>query len=130
VIVFPAVTGFGIPLLVTARSQATFTSVVTVVLLLPLLGSAVVAETEEVVVIVPIATVEGTFNTTTISAEVDAARLEPSVQLIVPVAPTAGVVQVHPAGASTDWNVVFAGVASVKAAPAAAAGPLFVTVCV
>ena len=38
--------------------------------------------------------------------------------------------QVHPAGASTDWNVVFTGVASVNATPAAAAGPLFVTRCV
>jgi hypothetical protein len=104
--------------------------VVTVVLLFALLGSEVVAETEEVAVIVPIATVEGTFSTTTMSAEVPAARFAVSLHVTVPVAPTAGVVQVHPAGASTDWNVVFTGVASVNATPVAAAGPLFVTVCV
>jgi hypothetical protein len=104
--------------------------VVTVVLLLALLGSEVVAETEEVAVIVPMATVEGTFNTTMMSAEVPAARLAVSLQVMVPAMPTAGIVQVHPAGASTDWNVVFTGVASVNPTPAAAAGPLFVTVCV
>ena len=125
---FPEATGLGVPLLVIAKSQATFTLVVTVVLLLALRGSAVVAETEEVAVIVPMATVEGTFNTTTMSAELEAARFAVSLHVTVPVAPTAGVVQVHPAGASTDWNVVFTGVASVNTTPAAAAGPLFVTV--
>lgn len=34
----------------------------------------------------------------------------PTVQVIVPVAPTAGVVQVQPAGVVMDWNVVFGGV--------------------
>src|ERR1700751_3986328 len=111
----PAATGLGIPLLVTAKSQVTFSLVVTVVLLFALLGSEVVADTEEVAVIGPVVTVEGTFTTTTMSAEVPAGRLELSLQLTVPVAPTAGVVQVHPAGASTDWKVVFAGVASVNA---------------
>jgi hypothetical protein len=128
--VLPAATGLGVPLLVIARSQATFTLVVTVVVLLALLGSEVVAETEDVAVIVPIATVEGTFKTTTMSAEVPAARFAVSLQVTVPVAPTAGAVQVHPEGANTDWNVVFTGVASVNPTPAAAAGPLFVTVCV
>jgi len=130
VMLFPAVTGLGVPLFVTDRSQITLTLVVTVVLLFALFGSDVVAETVDVAVIVPIATVEGTFTTTTISAEDPELRLEPSVQFTVPVAPTAGVVQVQPAGASTDWKVVFVGVASLKAAPVAAAGPLFVTVCV
>jgi hypothetical protein len=101
-----------------------------VVLLLALLGSEVVVDTDEVAVIGLVATVEGMFNTTTMSADVPAGRLELSLQLIVPLAPTAGLVHVHPAGASTDWKVVFAGVASVNATPAAAAGPLLVTVCV
>jgi hypothetical protein len=108
---FPATTGLGVPLFVTARSHTTFTPVVTVVVLLALLGSEVLAETEDVAVIVPIATLDGTLNTTTMSAEVPNARAELSVQLIVPVAPTAGVVQVQPLGGSTDRNVVFAGVA-------------------
>ena len=39
------------------------------------------------------------------------ARLLPSVQVIVPVPPTAGTVpQIHPAGGVIDWNVVFGGV--------------------
>jgi hypothetical protein len=38
------------------------------------------------------------------------ARLLPSVQVIVPAAPTAGVVQVQPAGAVMDWKLVFGGV--------------------
>src|SRR3954447_21244209 len=127
---FPAVTGLGVPLFVTDKSQITFTPVFTVELLLARLGSEVVAETEEVAVMVPIATVDGTFNTTTMSAEVPAPRLAVSLQVIVPVPPTAGVVHVHPAGASTDRNVVLGGVTWVKMTPVAAAGPLFVTVSV
>jgi prephenate dehydrogenase len=99
------------------------------VLLLAEVGSVVVAVTEELAVIVPAATEGATFTTTIMPAEVPAASAG-SVQFTVPVPPTAGVVQVQPAGARTDWNVVLVGVASVKLAPAAAAGPLFVTVCV
>jgi hypothetical protein len=54
-----------------------------------------------------------------------------SVQVIVPVPPTAGVTQVQPEGALIDWKFVFGGVLWVKVIPAVAtAGPLFVTVCV
>jgi len=55
-----------------------------------------------------------------------------SVQVIVPVPPTAGTVpQVHPAGGVIDTKVVFGGVASENVIPAVAtAGPLFVTLCV
>ena len=88
-------------LLVTARSQETPTSVTTVVLLLANVGSEVVAVTEEVTVIVPAATVEGTFRTITMLAEsVDAS--DGRLQVIVPVDPTAGVVQFHPAGGEID----------------------------
>ena len=99
------------------------------VLLLAEVGSLVVAVTDEFAVIVPAATVAGTFTTTIMSAVAPTARLG-SVQFTFPVPPTAGVVQIQPAGADTDWNVVFVGVASVKLTPAAAAGPLFVTACV
>src|SRR5271169_5929032 len=125
----PEATGLGLPLLVTVRSQAVFTLVVTVVLLLAELGSVVVAETVEVAVIVGATTVDGTFTTTTMSAVAPTASVG-SVQVTFPVLPTAGVVQVQPAGASTDRNVVLGGVASVKLTPAAEPGPLFVTVCV
>jgi len=125
-----AATGLGVPAFVTARSQATLTLVVTDVLLLLNVGSDVVADTDDVAVIVPIATLDGTLSTTTMSAVLPELRFAVSVQVIVPVPPTAGVVQVQPAGADTDWNVVFVGVASVKLTPVAAAGPLFVTFCV
>lgn len=130
VMVFPAATGLGVPAFVTARSHATFTLVVTDVLLLLDVGSDVVADTDDVAVIVPIATLDGTLSTTTMSAVFPELRFAVSVQVIVPVPPTAGVVQLQPAGADADWNVVFVGVASVKLTPVAAAGPLFVTLCV
>jgi hypothetical protein len=126
VIVLPWVAGFGVSLLVTVRSQTMLTSVAVVVVLV---FTALVAVTDEVAVMVPAAIVGATFNTTIMSAAVPAAMLG-SVQLTVPVAPTAGVVQVHPTGAETDANVVLVGVASVKLAVVAAAGPLFVTTCV
>src|SRR5271157_3007636 len=126
----PAKTGFGVPLLVTDRSQATVSGVATVVLLFAEVGSPVVAVTDEFAVIVPAAVVAGTFTTTIMSAAVPAAIAVGSVQLTFPVAPTAGAVHVQPAGAETDWKVVFVGVASVKLTPVDAAGPLFVIVCV
>jgi hypothetical protein len=59
-------------------------------------------------------------------------RLPLSVQVIVPVPPTAGTVpQVHPAGGVIDWKFVFGGVTCENVIPAVVtAGPLFVTVCV
>ena len=73
--------------------------------------------------------VDATFTAMIMSAEAPDARLA-SVQFTFPVAPTAGVVQVQPAGTDTEANVVFGGVASVKLTAEAAAGPLLVTVCV
>ena len=49
-------------------------------------------------------------------------------QLIVPVPPAAGVVQLQPAGAMIDWNVTPEPIDSVILAFAAASGPLFVSV--
>src|SRR5580704_5317745 len=46
-----------------------------------------------------------------------------SVQVMVPVAPTAGLTQVQPAGGVMDWKFVLGGAV-------AAAGPLLVTLCV
>src|SRR3954451_14774801 len=100
------------------------------VLLFAEFGSDVVALTEEVATMLPAAVEAGTFTTITMSAVAPDARLAESVQLIVPVEPTAGAVQFQPAGASTDSKVVFGGVACVKLTPLAAAGPLFVMVCV
>ena len=77
------------------------TLVVTIVLLLAKLGSDVVEETVEVAVMVGATTVGGTLTTTTMSATAPDAKVV-SVQLTFPVLPTAGLVQVQPAGARTD----------------------------
>lgn len=119
----PAATGLGVPLLLTAKSQA----VVTGVLVLVVMVRALVAETEDVAAIAAAVTLDGTLTTTMIDAEVVAAKVG-SVQVIFPVAPTAGVVHVQPAGAETEAKVVLVGTASRKLTLVAAAGPLLVMV--
>jgi hypothetical protein len=129
VMLLPAVTGLGVPLLVTARSQSTDTGVETVVVLFAATGSLVVVVTVELAVMVPAAMLVGTLTTTMMSASAAIAKFA-VVQFTPPALPTAGVVQLQPAGAETDANVVVPGVASVKLRPVAAAGPLFVMTCV
>jgi hypothetical protein len=125
VILAPAATGLGLPLFVTVRSQAIRTFVTTVVLLLLELGSVVPEEeTEEFAVIVAAATVGARFTTTMMFADAPVATLG-LVQVTEAVT-----LHVQPAGADTDTKVVLAGIASVKLTVDAAAGPLFVTVCV
>jgi hypothetical protein len=97
------------------------------VLLLAVLGSVVEDVTEEAAVTDVAVTVDATFTAITMFADDPEARLE-MVQLILPVAPTAGVVHVHPAGVEIEANVVLAGTASVKLTFEAAPGPLLVTV--
>ena len=128
-ILLPAVTGLGAPVFVTARSQVVVTVVLVVVLLLAELGSLVVEETVEVAVMEATVTVDATFTTTMMSADEPEAKLV-SVQVTLPVPPTAGAVQDQPTGAETEAKVVLAGVASTKETAAAAAGPLLVTTCV
>src|SRR6267143_1225168 len=114
----PAITGLGLPLLVTARSQFALTFVTTVVLLFAALGSPVVAEIDEFAVMVATTTDGATFTTTMMSADAPAARVG-SVQVTEAV-----MTQVQPAGAETETNVVLAGIASVKFTAEAATGPL------
>lgn len=104
------------------------TGVVTVVLLLVVFGSEVVEEIDEFAVIVVAASVDGIFTATIMFADAPEARLLGPAQLTFPVAPTAGVVHVQPAGIEMEANVVLVGTASRKLTPVAAAGPLFVTV--
>src|ERR1700716_854397 len=99
----PAATGFGLPLLVTVRSQAVVTVVVTVVLLLAALGS-LAEEPEEFAVIVSAGTVGATLTTTIIAAVAPTARLG-MVQVTEAVT-----VHVHPAGGATETNGVLAGI--------------------
>jgi hypothetical protein len=81
------------------------------------------------VITVPFAVPELTLTT----SEKVAAVLPPIfkfVQTTLPVLPTGGVVQLQPAGAAIEANVVFAGTASTSVAWSAALGPLLVTTCV
>jgi acyl-CoA hydrolase len=98
-----------------------------VVLLLAEFGSLVVAAMDEFAVIEATVMVDARFTTTTIFADAAVARLAVT-QLIVPVAPTAGVVHVQFAGIAMEAKVVFVGTASVKVRLEAVAGPLLVTV--
>jgi len=81
------------------------------------------------VITVPFAVPVFTFVISENVAAVLPAKLK-SVQTILPVPPTAGVVHVHPEGAASETNVVLAGTPSTKAALSAALGPLLVTTCV
>ena len=97
------------------------------VLLLLGFGSLVVAEIEAVAVIEATVIVGARLTATMMFAESLTARLA-AVQVIVPVAPTAGVVQVQPAGEDMEAKVVFVGTASVNVRLDAVPGPLFVMV--
>src|SRR3989441_832859 len=97
--------------------------------LLAVLGSEVDAElTVAVLEIVPLA-MELTW-TTMVNVAVAPLASDAAVQLTVPVEPTAGVVQVQPAGCVSDRKVVCAGNGSLMVTLAAAFGPALVTVIV
>jgi hypothetical protein len=109
------------------------TSTVALAVLVEMLGTMFPAVAVTVsVMLVPEGALAFTCNTSVKLAvfAVPTARLPLSVQVIVPVPPTAGTVpQVHPVGGVIDWKFVFGGVVSVKVMPVvAAAGPLLVTV--
>src|SRR5204863_707858 len=81
------------------------------------------------VMIVPPATLAPTV-TTSVKVALPPAASDGFVADAVPVAPTAGVDGVQPAGTANDANVVLGGTTSVNEILAAAAVPLFVTVIV
>lgn len=121
----PAWTGTGFGVFVTERSAEFPTGTLTVALLLPLLGSAVVELTESVwVMIVPDATFGSTVTTKVKFAVVFAAIVVVSVHV------REARTQVHPAGPLNETAVVFAGSVSVSTGAFAVAGPEFVTLCV
>ena len=97
----------------TARSDCVFASAEAVAELLPGAGSGGTDCTEAVSLIV---VSQGTFefSLTTSAKFADPFASVATLQVIVPVPPTAGVVQVQPAGEVSDWNVVFAGMALVR----------------
>src|SRR6266850_533093 len=97
----PATTGEGAPELVISKSTAALTRVLTVVALLAALGSLMADDTDELaVMVVPSAVAAFTFTVTLMFASEPAVRLG-FVHVTVPVAPTAGVTQVQPAGTIT-----------------------------
>lgn len=105
------------------------TTVVVVTELFAVFGSPFVADTLAVLEItVPGVAAKFTLVTRT-KLEGEPAEMPrvASVQTIVPVPPTAGIVapQVHPLGTESETNVEFAGIVSVYVATAVA-GPLFV----
>ena len=68
--------------------------------------------------------------TTRVNVAVADTMSELFVDVTFPVAPTAGVVLIQPAGAVNETNVVLAGIASVSETLVASLGPLFVTLIV
>ena len=105
---------------------ATTTTAVAVLLVRP--GTRLVAVAVALsAILVPEAVPALTCSTRVRFAIAFTARLLPSLQVMVPAAPTAGVVQVQPPGTVMDWKFVFGGVVWVNVTDVAAAGPLFVT---
>jgi hypothetical protein len=78
---------------------------------------------------VPVAVPASTFATNVNAPDTPDAS-EAIVQVIVPVAPTAGVLQLQVPGFANETKVVFVGIASVKLTVVAVDGPLFVIDCV
>src|SRR5579864_2102142 len=123
----PSVTGLGVAALVTLKSDcpAVATTSVAVALLLFGLGSIVVEETFAVsVMTVPEAVPAFTVTTTVNVVEAPEARVAFE-QVSVPLTTE----QLQPAAGAgvAETNVVFAGIASLKATVLAVAAPLFVT---
>lgn len=137
----PWFTGFGeaVLMMLTSACVGEATNVFTVAVLLAVFGSGTeLAMFGEFVIVVPGAVPEFTFTTNGKFTTAFTASVCPefSVQVKVPVPPTAIVLQVQPVGAAkADANVVLAGIVSVKVTvvvPEAvmAMGPLLMTDCV
>src|SRR5206468_684169 len=113
---------------VTDRSACIAIVVDAIAVLFPLAGSAVA---DEIVVLALIVLDAAGFTlTTTVKLAEPPATNVARVKVIVPVAPTAGVVALQPAGVVTDTNVVLVGVASVTETLAASEGPALFAVIV
>src|SRR5258708_39825614 len=110
----PAMTGSGLSELVIDKSALAPTAMLELAVLFPALGSGVAELTDAVSLIrVPDAVLEFTFTVRT-NVAVAALFSVAILQVIAPLAPTAGVVQDHPAGTGRETKVVLAGVAPEK----------------
>ena len=109
------------------RSAEVFTVVVAVALLLAGVGSVVEELTVAVLeMTVPLAVVESTF-TTMVKLALSPLPIVAFVHVTVPLAPTAGVVQVQPAAALSETKVVCSGSGSVTLTELACEGPPLLT---
>ena len=125
----PAPTGSGLSVIVTERSALAVTVVVAVALLLPAFESVVDDDTVAVFEsTVPFCTARPTL-TTSVKTPLPALN-DVAVQLIEPLAPTAGVVHDHPPGLDNDTKVVPTGNVSASVTLAATLGPALATVIV
>src|SRR5258706_13435747 len=109
----PAVTGSGVPTLLTLKSAwpAVPTAMLNVAELSPGTVSRVAVATVTVSeMIVPAGVPTFTFTTTWKLVTVARARVA-IVHVMLPVAPTAGVTHAHPTGVVAETNVVFVGTA-------------------
>ncbi len=112
------------------RSARVFTVAPVVAELFAELGSVVPLETVAVLEIdEPFAAFALTLTTSVKVLDAFAAMLALE-QETLPIPPTAGVVQVNPAGLASETNVVFAGKVSAIVTLAALLGPVFVTMIV
>lgn len=128
----PAITGLGDAVLVTVICPWVVvpTVVVAVAALFAEFGSVAEEATDtEFVMTVPFAVPLLTF-TIIVNVPDDDPAILVAVHVTLPVPPAPGVRQLHPAGALSDTNVVFAGTAVTNVALSAALGPIFVTACV
>lgn len=125
----PTVAG---PLFVTTTSDVTATEVFVVALLFERFGSVSLVEAFAVLVIVVPFAVVGFTRTAMLNVAEAPAASSAFVQVIVPVAPTAGFVQANegPAVCVFETNVVFAGTASVIETSCAPTVPTLDTVTV
>ena len=112
----------------TSADKAAEAVVFAVAVLLPGVGSAVVVVTVAVLLTVPV--VPAPTSTTRVNTSLAPEATEGLVQLTVPVAPTAGVVQVQPAADVNELKVTPAGNGSFNADVTAAFGPALPTVIV
>ena len=106
------------------------TRVFTVAVLFARLLSLTPELTESVsLIVVPLGVATPTW-TTSVKVESTFGSFEGRVQEILPLAPTAGVMQVQAAGDAKETKVVLDGMASLKTTFTAGWGPLLFTVCV
>src|SRR5438874_12015264 len=109
------------------RSASAATFVFTESELFEVSGSLVEESTDAAfTMVVPLGVFDSTWTWSWKAALPPEARV-PLVQVTVPLAPTAGVEQLHPAGALTDRKTVWAGSASVICTDAASSGPALCT---